>query len=73
MSITERKKKMLNRMCNNCLNLNNSCKGTENFTWTGCVFRQAAKSELYDGSYLPVISTEELKEKGVLIEALKNV
>lgn len=36
---------MLNRMCKNCLCLNNGCVGTNNTNWTGCVFKKTATKE----------------------------
>lgn len=33
---------MLNRMCKNCLCLNNGCVGTNNTVWTGCIYRKTA-------------------------------
>ena len=30
----------MNRMCNNCICLNNTCKGSNNTVWTGCIFRK---------------------------------
>lgn len=30
----------MNRMCNNCICLNDSCKGSNNTVWTGCIFKK---------------------------------
>lgn len=58
----------INRMCTDCANLGESCKGTTCHTWTGCVFRKSNMG--IDHSYMPIMSREDLKEKGVLISAL---
>lgn len=58
----------INRMCMDCANLGESCKGTTCHTWTGCVFRKSNVG--IDHSYIPIMSREDLKEKGVLISAL---
>ncbi len=58
----------LNRMCRDCASLGESCDGTTCHTWTGCVFRKS--KVVIDYSYMPVMSREDLKDKGVLISAL---
>ena len=61
----------LNRMCSNCLKLGNDCKGTTCQTWTGCVFKAVAASER-TSPYIPIMSREDLEEKGVNINALRR-
>lgn len=61
----------LNRMCANCLNLGNGCKGTTCQTWTGCVFKKTAAEE-QASPYIPIMSREDLEEKGVNINTLRR-
>lgn len=35
----------MNRMCENCLCLNNGCTGTTETVWTGCIFKKTAEPE----------------------------
>lgn len=61
----------LNRMCADCLKLGSGCKGTTCQTWTGCVFKATAAKE-QTSPYIPVMSREDLEEKGVNINALRR-
>jgi len=58
----------LNRMCVDCTARGKSCNGTACTTWTGCVYRKASAS--YESSVIPIMSIEDLMEKGVLISAI---
>lgn len=55
---------MLNRMCENCLCLNNGCAGTTSMVWTGCIFKETLKPE--KESYM---SKEEVSD---IIDKLSN-
>lgn len=33
----------MNDMCNNCICLNEDCKGSQETVWTGCVFKKTEK------------------------------
>ena len=35
----------MNNMCKNCLCLNNSCQGTQEAVWTGCIYKKTATNE----------------------------
>ena len=61
----------MNRMCADCLKLGNGCKGTTCQTWTGCVFKVTATKE-QTGPHIPIMSREDLEEKGVNINALRR-
>ena len=61
----------LNRMCADCLELGNGCKGTTCQTWTGCVFKVMATKE-QTSPHIPIMSREDLEEKGVNISALRR-
>lgn len=61
----------INRMCAGCLKLGNGCKGTTCQTWTGCVFKVTATKE-QASPYIPIMSREDLEEKGVNINALRR-
>lgn len=63
--------KRMNRMCANCLKLGDGCKGTTCQTWTGCVFKVPSSKE-QTAPYIPVMSREDLEEKGVNINALRR-
>ncbi len=57
-----------NRMCLDCTERGKSCSGTTCKTWTGCVYRNASTNT--DNSIIPIMSREDLSEKGVLISAI---
>ena len=60
----------MNRMCLDCECLNNDCKGTNNQTWTNCIYRKSDKNNLNSNSVIPIISRETLKEHNVLISKM---
>jgi hypothetical protein len=64
---------MLNRMCNNCLCSGNECKGEISNIYTGCVFkRQATEQKSENNTYRIGISREELEQKNVNVNKLKE-
>lgn len=58
----------INTMCIECIERGKSCGGTTCQTWTGCVYRKASID--CDNSYIPIMSREDLLEKGVLVNAI---
>ena len=62
----------LNNMCRNCARLGTDCKGTANSVWTGCV-RKVHISTAKDSPYIPIMSREDLQEKGVSVEHLRGM
>lgn len=61
----------LNHMCADCLKLGTGCKGTTCQTWTGCV-RKVTTTHEHTSPYIPIMSREDLEEKGVNIDALRR-
>ena len=60
---------MLNRMCVDCTRLGAGCKGTKIQAWTGCLSRTGKP---IDYGYMPIMSRNDLMEKGVLISSAQK-
>ena len=61
----------MNRMCVDCTTRGVSCDGTENQTWTGCIYRTTSTQDI-SCAYIPIISRDIAKEKGVHIEEARK-
>jgi hypothetical protein len=59
----------VNRMCLDCSCLGRDCIGTDNQNWTGCVYRKRVNTDKEPAAYIPVMSREELEDKGVYIQS----
>lgn len=57
----------MNTMCRNCARLGIDCNGCFNSVYTGCVYKVYTSVEEVT-PYIPILSAEDLREKGVSVE-----
>lgn len=62
----------LNRMCTSCQCLGVDCGGTAESVWTNCIYRKSAKGDADLSPVIPIMSREDLEERGVLISKLNE-